>query len=112
MLQAPLCSWPAARGGNEQSSRQDADLLGLRIGGFAEGATDLGRMRREAERAQRAAVQVAFSDEEHALACGVLPFGDLGALDADRTGDLPVSELEKVQCLVAVLADEDDDGAL
>src|SRR3954452_4436644 len=56
-------------------------------------------------------MQVALGDEEHALAGGVLPFGELGALDADRAGDLGVGDLEELEGLVAVLADEDDDRA-
>ena len=56
-------------------------------------------------------MQVAFGDEEHALAGGVLPLGEPGALDANRARDLRVGELEELEGLVAVLADEDDDRA-
>src|SRR3954447_22275239 len=56
-------------------------------------------------------MQVALRNEEHALARRVLPFGELGALDADRAGDLAVGESEEVERLVAVLADEDNDRA-
>src|SRR3954452_19972975 len=69
-------------------------------------------MRWQAERPQSARVQVALGDEEHALARGMLPFSELSALDADRAGALAVGELEEVQRLVAVFADEHDDRAL
>src|SRR4051812_49684543 len=69
-------------------------------------------MRWQAKRPQSARVQVALGDEEHALARGMLPFSQLSALDADRAGDLAVGELEELERLVAVLADEGDDGAL
>src|SRR3954468_16850969 len=65
----------------------------------------------QAKRPQSARVQVALGDEEHALARRMLPFSELGALDANRAGYLPVGELEELQRLVAVLADEHDDRA-
>src|SRR4051812_44884664 len=95
----------------KQPARQDADLFGLHVGRPGEGGTDLGRLSGQSQRAQRAGVEVALCHEEHALAGGVLPFGQLGALDADRAGHLRVGELEELEGLVTVLADEDNDGA-